>query len=388
MVPRHVCAVCCMVRGSLLVVVAAVVLSLLLHGLGINLVTHDVRPVQDGGQQTGAETTGSFADFAEVTPPPEPEETDAPEPPEVTEPEPVEAEVPATEVQVASDTPQDVLTPDTGTRQVAEPDITETEQDEPPAPQEAEAPEPEVVEPAGAEEAPATELAETPPVEVETTVEPLPETPPETPEVQTSEAAEPVEAEQPDLPELPEQPDTPEITVTEAVEDPEIQAEVADEAVLAAAVTRSLRPPRSRPTAPVQDDAVPVDLTQTATGAQQPVIQSSGIELLAQELDRRATGTSAFSGARATGNAATTNYAGQVLVHLNRSRLLPTTERGTAHVQFEIAPNGSLNWVRIVRRTGSAGIDRTAAAQTRSAAPFPRPPDGESHRLSFVYRAE
>ena len=87
------------------------------------------------------------------------------------------------------------------------------------------------------------------------------------------------------------------------------------------------------------------------------------------------------------GNAYTTNYAGRVLVHLNRAASVPVSEEGFARVMFEINPDGSLAWVDVLNSSGSAAVERAATGQVRNASPFPPPPDGKSQRLSFVYRA-
>ena len=368
-----------MIRRSLLVAAVAVVLSLLVHGMGLNFMPRQDRAQPDAGQ--AAPAGASFVDFAEVIPAtPEPEEAQPPEPPE-----PIEADIPSTEVLVASDNPQDVTTPDTGTARVTEPDAAETEQADTPPPETAQSPAP--------QETPATEVAETPPQQAESAQETPPAEPaerpepPETPEVETADTPPVLEAE------------TPQVTVEAAPDLPGIEAETADETVLGAAVTTSLRPPSRRPPAP---DATETETetetaqetgtdTDTGTGTRTTNIQVSGLELLAQEISRRdsgSTGATAFSGARATGNADTTNYAGRVLVQLNRKRRLNSEEKGSARVEFQIDPDGTVAWVRVFARSGSPGIDRIAAAQVRSAAPFPRPPDGTPQRLAFVYRSD
>lgn len=77
---------------------------------------------------------------------------------------------------------------------------------------------------------------------------------------------------------------------------------------------------------------------------------------------------------------------GLVLVHLNQSEPVYVSARGFAQVFFQIDPDGSLAWVDIVDTSGSAELERAAKEQVRRAAPFPRPPNGTSRKLSFYYQ--
>ena len=81
-------------------------------------------------------------------------------------------------------------------------------------------------------------------------------------------------------------------------------------------------------------------------------------------------------------------YAGEVLLKLNRPRARSRGEKGNARVQFEISPDGSVAWVRILSSNGSAKLERDAAAAVRRAAPFPLPPNGTTRRFVFVYRSQ
>ena len=56
--------------------------------------------------------------------------------------------------------------------------------------------------------------------------------------------------------------------------------------------------------------------------------------------------------------------------------------RGT----FIISPDGTLAWVDIIDGSGVPEIDRAAKEQVRRGAPFPRPPEGRSRKLNFVYQ--
>jgi TonB family protein len=95
-----------------------------------------------------------------------------------------------------------------------------------------------------------------------------------------------------------------------------------------------------------------------------------------------------FNNSGGPGNSDVTNYAGQVLVHLNRTQPVAVSGRGWARVFFQIDPDGTLASVDIIDGSGSLEIDRAAKQQVRNAVPFPRPPGGKSRRLNFVYRIE
>jgi TonB family protein len=92
------------------------------------------------------------------------------------------------------------------------------------------------------------------------------------------------------------------------------------------------------------------------------------------------------SGGRGPGNSNVTNYAGQVLVHLNRVPVVYVPVRGFAQVFFEINADGSLAWVDIVDSSGSLEIERAAKEQVQRAVPFPLPPGGSSRKFSFYYQ--
>lgn len=354
-------------RRSLLAALAAVVLSLLLHGVVLNVASRDVAPEPDGAEAPPPEAGGTFEDFADVAPEtPEPETTEPAEPPEVTSPEPVEDMTPSTEALVATDTPQYDRAPDSGSAEVVSPDAAEpTESPVPEAapPPEGEADSAEPVEPDAA-----TETAE---VETET----------------NPEEAEASEETQEEASEETVQPDEPEMVIASLPDEPEIPIETGDETTEGAAVTRSLRPPKVRPS---EEALAARSATQdggSENGSERTTIRSSGLELLAQEGSISSTGASPFDASRATGNAGETNYAGRVLMQLNRAPRIATSSKGTARVQFQINADGSVGWVRVLGSSGSEGIERAAAAQVRRAAPFPPPPAGTIRRLVFVYHS-
>ncbi|WP_208352096.1 energy transducer TonB [Pseudaestuariivita rosea] len=86
------------------------------------------------------------------------------------------------------------------------------------------------------------------------------------------------------------------------------------------------------------------------------------------------------------GNAAATNYPGEVMRQIARVPRPQVGARGEATVRFSIASNGRLQSVSIARSSGSARLDRAALQVIQRAAPFPPPPVGA--RRSFSLKIE
>ncbi|MFP4405629.1 energy transducer TonB, partial [Rhodosalinus sp.] len=105
--------------------------------------------------------------------------------------------------------------------------------------------------------------------------------------------------------------------------------------------------------------------------------QASG-EAQAEAVSRGAGGPS-----RETGNAAASNYPGEVMRKLSRVRRPSVSARGAAVVTFRIAPGGALAGVSIARSSGSTRLDRAALAMVQRAAPFPPPPRGAQRSFSI-----
>jgi protein TonB len=78
----------------------------------------------------------------------------------------------------------------------------------------------------------------------------------------------------------------------------------------------------------------------------------------------------------AQGNAAASNYPGEVMRHLARVPRPHAEARGVVMVRFSIAPGGRLVSVGVVQSSGSTRLDRAALTVVQRAAPFPAPPDG------------
>ncbi|SKA38715.1 energy transducer TonB family protein [Consotaella salsifontis] len=95
---------------------------------------------------------------------------------------------------------------------------------------------------------------------------------------------------------------------------------------------------------------------------------------------RKASAASAASRPSQAGNAAVSNYPGQVARKLRRSVSAPRGAEGTAIVAFTVMADGGVSGVRLVRGSGSSGGDRAALAAVRRAAPFPPIPAGAGRR--------
>lgn len=372
-----------MIRKSTFVAVVAIALSVLVHLLGLRLsaVGSAERPAADNAADTVA-LGNAFEDLAETVPePPEPDPAETPEPPVETPATPEPVEVPVSDALVASSDPQKVTSPDVGP---ASAELTDV-------------PPPEVTDPVAltqetreasdqADETPKVQpTAETPPAQVEEEISPVSDATDEpeqiaalpapslpiSPEIQS-----PAEAEVPDIP----------------VEAPEVESQENEESPEAGtaglAVTTSIRP------------RLP---DQTDQSASREIVgrpeSFDNLKFPDQEIDSplttyRRKGIDAFtrgggttqSGGRGPGNSNVTNYAGRVLVHLNRTRPVYVSARGFAKVFFEINPDGTLAWVDIVDSSGSPDVDRAAKEQVRRASPFPKPPGGVSRKLSFYFQ--
>ena len=86
---------------------------------------------------------------------------------------------------------------------------------------------------------------------------------------------------------------------------------------------------------------------------------------------------------KAQGNAAASNYPGQVMRRISRVSRPRTSARGEAVIQFSIAANGGLASASVARSSGSAALDRAALAVVKKAQPFPRPPSGARRSYSI-----
>ena len=88
----------------------------------------------------------------------------------------------------------------------------------------------------------------------------------------------------------------------------------------------------------------------------------------------------------APGNAASANYAGEVMSHLSRIRRPRASSPGSTMVAFTVAMDGSLERLEVQHSSGSRRFDREALRMVERGAPFPRPPAGVNR--DFVVEIE
>jgi len=107
--------------------------------------------------------------------------------------------------------------------------------------------------------------------------------------------------------------------------------------------------------------------------------------------DGRANAANAIGNARNTraGNAAVSNYPGQVVSKLRRSLRYPREARsqrlrGEVQVAFTVSGSGGVGGVRIARSSGSPVLDQAALETVQRAAPFP-PIPADAGRSSWTF---
>lgn len=104
--------------------------------------------------------------------------------------------------------------------------------------------------------------------------------------------------------------------------------------------------------------------------------------------DQRAARASSARAGKSTdaGNAAASNYPGQVMRKISRQRKPRTSARGVAHIAFAIGAGGQLTTVRLAKSSGSAELDQLAVQQIRRAGPFAPPPAGARTRFTIAIK--
>lgn len=83
------------------------------------------------------------------------------------------------------------------------------------------------------------------------------------------------------------------------------------------------------------------------------------------------------------GNAAASNYPGEVMQRITRIGKPRVRASGVAVVRFAIGGNGALAGLSIAQSSGSARLDRAAMQVIERAAPFPPPPPGAQRNFSI-----
>lgn len=397
-----------MIRRSTAIAMVAIALSLLLHFLGLDFATSNVpgRFPEDASIDAVV-MDNTFEDVAEaVSEPVTPEPTPAPDPPVEVPAEPETADTPTSEALVASDNPQRVFAPDAGIVTSVQPDTAE-----PSRPEQGGVAEPEIVEPVRNREESNVDMAVMQPIETDMVgqaPEGNPDASPESaeeeagePAPESSSATDPQEIASVPVRVIPLELDPVTSEMTEAVLEPapksteSIEAE-GENGGSESAVLSSLRPrlpTRRPPEGPMGDLNGSADFDVPALPPSQLIesplaaYQRTGINPFLSKNSGAGSNESGSTDSLGPGNSDVTNYVGRVLMHLNRATAVHVSGRGFARVLFEINPDGTLAWVDIVDSSGSQEIERAAKAQVRNAAPFPRPPDGASRKLSFAYRS-
>lgn len=164
-----------------------------------------------------------------------------------------------------------------------------------------------------------------------------------------------------------------------------------------AAVVQSLRPkPRSarfeaghKP--PTAARSAAQSVSQPAAAAK-PQRGNADQNARSGEVTGTAAATARQSGDRGrqsnAGNAAVSNYPGQVMRKLSRASKPRVTARGTALVAFTIGANGALATVSLARSSGSRALDQAAVQLVRGAGPFPEPPHGAQRSFSIQIQGQ
>ncbi|SDY64253.1 outer membrane transport energization protein TonB [Citreimonas salinaria] len=198
------------------------------------------------------------------------------------------------------------------------------------------------------------------------------------------------------------QPVAPELLAPVVPEDaePAEVAEAAPETIEAAdpdsaAPPRSLRPARRSAEFEERQQAAPQSRRQqTAQPQRQPAPEReaqrgnadqnvrSGAATGRSEAQARQQGTRKGT-AQQAGNAAASNYPGQVMAQINRVGRPRMNHRGRSRVSFTISSAGGLAGLSIARSSGTSALDRAALKIIQRAAPFPPPPPGATRSYAI-----
>ncbi|WP_210530464.1 energy transducer TonB family protein, partial [Rubellimicrobium arenae] len=84
-------------------------------------------------------------------------------------------------------------------------------------------------------------------------------------------------------------------------------------------------------------------------------------------------------------SAAASNYPGQVMQRLSRTRRDRISSSGTAVIAFSVSDSGTLASLGVAQSSGVAEVDQAGLALVQRAAPFPAPPAGAQRSFSFQF---
>lgn len=130
---------------------------------------------------------------------------------------------------------------------------------------------------------------------------------------------------------------------------------------------------------------------QTTTDIQKPAASGNATSnASAGVAEGRETAKAVTSGGagrqQASGNAAQTNYPGQVMRCISSAARINRNRGGTAVVTFRIGSTGRITNVGLASSSGDARHDRAATQAIRRAGPCPRPPQGAQTQFSVRIR--
>lgn len=203
---------------------------------------------------------------------------------------------------------------------------------------------------------------------------PVAAVPAETPEPAEIAEAEAVKPEEPEAVE-PEKPE--EIAAPQPEPEPKIVEPEPEESERAEMPPR--RPDDFEPLPDPEPDPEPVREPAPERG-NAPTQSTAGRDAGEQQNSSVTSGASARSTAQ--GNAAASNYPGEVMARLMSARRPRIASRGTAVVGFSVASSGALATLGLIQSSGTSALDRAAIEIVRGAAPFPPPPPGAQRSFS------
>lgn len=185
-------------------------------------------------------------------------------------------------------------------------------------------------------------------------------------------------------------PDTPPPALSPAPPQSEMAQAAPPEAISPDTSPTDLAPEISRKPPPRPDRTAPRSTPTPAPTQQARAPQGNAAQTAARGSQQGETGPAASQAparaqASAQGNAAASNYPGEVLRRIQRTRQTRSPARGQVLVAFSVAQNGALASVSVSRSSGHAGLDQTALDHIRRAAPFPPPPAGAQTGFSFEF---
>ena len=149
--------------------------------------------------------------------------------------------------------------------------------------------------------------------------------------------------------------------------------------------------PAARPKRPAPPKQQPTKTPQTQQTVKAPSVQPGNANRNAragavtgnQQAQSNRQTTRARQSSAESGNAAASNYPGQVMHKISRARRPRASAKSWAVVRFSVDASGGLGSVGIAKSSGSAKFDQAALSVVRRAAPFPAPPPGALRKFTI-----